>query len=172
MDRTPKPGQLYRHFKNKMYQVVGIAKHSETGEPLVIYQALYAPYGMCARPLEMFVSEVDHKKYPEVTQKYRFELVEDFENVEQQEKDTVVSEEVYQKKSIEDKMVAFFDTKSMEERYNLLLEMRDELNDHMIDNMAVVMDVVIPEGSIEERYDALKYAIRTRQKYENANRLR
>lgn len=66
------PG-VYRHFKGRFYYVEGVATHSETGEKLVVYRALYGSRGLYVRPLELFLSPVDREKYPDAVQEYRFE---------------------------------------------------------------------------------------------------
>ena len=68
--------RVYKHFKGDYYLVVDVANDSETQEKYVVYRRLYGDGSLWIRPLDMFLSEVDHNKYPNVTQKYRFELQE------------------------------------------------------------------------------------------------
>lgn len=73
--RTIEIHGVYRHFKGNLYIVEDIAIHSETLEKMVVYRALYGSNELWCRPLEMFLSEIDHTEHPEVKQKYRFELL-------------------------------------------------------------------------------------------------
>ena len=86
VERDIHVGDIVRHFKREwvsedtseyLYKVLAFVSHTETGERLVIYQVMYAPFKICARPYDMFMSEVDREKYPYVKQKYRFEKLED-----------------------------------------------------------------------------------------------
>lgn len=194
----PQNGELYRHFKNKLYQVITTARHSETGEILVIYQALYGNYGTYARPLEMFMSEVEHEKYPDARQKYRFEKIGQEEVMEMElsaaqpvktltpglileeadalrENDPVSQTEITksrQEPEVDPKLMDFFDADTLDEKYNILVSMRSRITNQMINNMAVVLDVVIPEGELDDRYEELKTCMKTKQRYESVHRMR
>ena len=74
--RELKINGIYKHFKGDYYLIVDIAKHSETKEEYVVYRGLYGDRDLWIRPKDMFLSEVDYEKYPNVEQKYRFELQE------------------------------------------------------------------------------------------------
>ncbi|MCQ2801594.1 MAG: DUF1653 domain-containing protein [Bacilli bacterium] len=75
--RTVEKGTTYRHFKGNLYKVIEIARNTETNEMMVVYQALYGDYGIFVRPIDMFLSKIDKEKYPDATQEYRYEKVED-----------------------------------------------------------------------------------------------
>lgn len=77
MRKVPQQNEIWIHFKNKKYKIIAIAEHTETSEQCVVYQALYGNYKNYIRPLDMFMSEVDHIKYSEAKQKYRFEKIKD-----------------------------------------------------------------------------------------------
>ena len=161
-------GGFYRHFKDKLYQVKGTAIHSETKEKMVIYQGLYGSYEMYVRPYDMFLSEVDHIKYPDVVQKYRFELIdiktgksEESEKLEES-KESEESEE-----SEEDsKLIRFLDAYDYKEKLDILTSMRGELNDGLIDIMAESIEVAVPEGDITDRYNSLRKCLMAHTKYE------
>ena len=197
----PRCGEKYLHFKDKLYQIVAVAEHSETGEELVIYQALYGDFRVYARPLSMFISEVDHEKYPEVEQKYRFRLVDSMQETAAGQKmtatepaaagqeaapkpaaagqeaapkpaaagqETATSEPAQAGKNITELLMDFYDASTYEEKYKILTAMKDDVTDVMINNMAVVLDVVIPEGEPDIRFEELKRCLRTYQKYETS----
>lgn len=86
MNREVKIGGTYHHFKGFTAKVIAIAKHTETGETLVVYEcngkAVNSNHenGIYARPIDMFLSKVDREKYPDVEQEYRFELIGDVDD--------------------------------------------------------------------------------------------
>jgi len=181
-------GGFYRHFKDKLYQVKGTAIHSETKEKMVIYQGLYGSYEMYVRPYDMFLSEVDHIKYPDVVQKYRFELIDiktgksleaDYEennqNMESEKsEESEESEKLEESKESEEseeseedsKLIRFLDAYDYKEKLDILTSMRGELNDGFIDIMAESIEVAVPEGDITDRYNSLRKCLMAHTKYE------
>ena len=197
MREYPRPQEIYRHFKGNLYQIVTLAIHSETREELVVYQALYGDYKVYARPLSMFMEEVDRQKYPDVLQKYRFEKVSAAKAAEKQPgqeengNSHVIPEAAMQgtreekgtkpdpgplpqddeESALDPQVMEFLDADTYEERLNILASMRHRITDDMINTMAISVDLEIEDGEIEERYEELKNCLLTLERFE-CNRLR
>ena len=142
--RTPKKGEIYKHFKGNLYEVVAIAKHTETMEDMVVYQEVDGEKTY-VRPLKMFQSKVDKEKYPEILQIYRFEL-----------------QDQKSKLSIMD----FLDLPTATDKIQYLEAMKDSMTEEFVGIAAQSMDFVENDGSLEERYRALLQYLRTVQRYE------
>ncbi len=177
MRENPRPQEIYRHFKGNLYQVLSLAEHTETGEVLVVYQALYGEFKVYARELSMFLSETDLEKYPSAGQKYRFEKVEKVKQVREVPENSIrteqnrTTEEQEEALNIDPLVLEFLDADSYEQRLNILAALQGRITNEMINTMAVSVDLEINDGSVEERYDALKSCLLTLEKYE-CNRLR
>lgn len=173
MRHNPRPQEMYRHFKGKQYQIRCLAKHSETGEMMVVYQQMYEPFETYVRPLSMFMEEVDREKYPDAGQKYRFALLGGEED--DAEKSVAVTEQRKENESeqlnIDPLVLEFLDAGSYEERLTILDSLHNRITDDMINTMAVSVDLEIKEGEIEDRYAELRNCLLTFEKYE-CNRLR
>lgn len=189
MSNIPLQGQIFRHFKGNLYRIVTMARHSETGEELVIYQALYGEYQVYARPLSMFLEKLDKEKYPDAVQEKRFELQEDVivsskisesslsretgqtdsRKEEKEQQDTDVSEPA-EELNIDPLVLEFLDAGTYEERLNILAALHHRITDDMINIMAMAVDVEVSEGDIEDRFDQLRTCLLTLEKYE-CNRL-
>lgn len=155
MRQLPKVNEIYRHFKGNCYRIVALAKETETGKTLVIYQALYGDNEVYARELEMFMSPVDREKYPDAPQEMRFELLDGKEAPPQ----------------VNSVVMDYLDAETYKDKLQILEIAKDKLTDDMINTMAVAIDVEIAEGDIAKRYEQLKYCLVTRERFE-CDRLR
>lgn len=180
MRNNPIPQQIYKHFKGNLYQIVTLAEHSESGEMLVIYQAMYGDFKIYARPLSMFMEKVDKEKYPDVAQEYRFEPADE-QNRQQEHKkqeqcmqtDMLITPAGTEEEEIalDPLVLEFLDAETSEQRLNILAAIHHRITDDMINTMAIAVDVEVEEGDIEQRYEDLKNCLLLYDKFE-CNRMR
>ncbi len=196
MNQIPQAGEIYQHFKGKLYRIVTLATHTETGEQLVIYQALYGEFQVFARPLSMFLEKVDAKKYPDAAGKDRFmripmaeaaavpqPAVMPSENPVESRPAAAPSENPVESQSAaapsenpvepqpDPGLLAFLDADSYEEKLEVFASLEGRVDLHLLNAIAASLDLELSEGSLEEQYDTLKNCLMTLERYE-CNRLR
>ena len=196
MNQIPQAGEIYQHFKGKLYRIVTLATHTETGEQLVIYQALYGEFQVFARPLSMFLEKVDAKKYPDAAGKDRFMRIPmaeaaavpqpvpaSSENAVEPRPAAMPSENPVESRPAaassespvepqpDPGLLAFLDADSYEEKLEVFASLEGKVDLHMLNAIAASLDLELSEGSLEEQYDTLKSCLMTLERYE-CNRLR
>lgn len=195
MERIPVPGEIYRHFKGNLYRVVTLAQHTENGEQLVVYQGLYGDYPVYARPLSSFTGEVDRRKYPQAQDRYRFTLIPEVgvsgkgaaplsgggdcgQNPCAEDKGHKAGPKPGSKLDSEGEealldpdLLDFLEADSYEKKLEVFGRLAGKADAHMLNTIAVSLDLELSGDSIEEQYETLKNCLLTLERYE-CNRLR
>ena len=185
---VPAAGEFYRHFKGNLYQIIGIAKHSETDERMVVYQALYGAYDWYTRPLEMFLSTVDKEKYPDVLQEYRFEKCvpgEDAINAEKKAEIVMEEKTIHvgsgiatsrikseaemqdSEETVREEILRFLDAEGATEKLEVLRQLRKSMDESLLTTIELSMDLLPNEReSMERRYELVEQTLEKRVRFE------
>lgn len=172
----PAAGERYRHSKGELYQIVAVAKHSETGEEMVVYQALFGDFSVYVRPLSIFMSEAKREGYPERQQNSGLEkqadsyaVKIDSGNMPQQAPKTEEGKD--QKRDSQTWLMEFLDADTYAQKLNILRGMKKHIDDKMVHDMAVCLDIGLNEKPLEEQIMDIESCLKTYARFE-CNRLR
>lgn len=168
MRHIPKPYEIYQHFKGNRYQVLAIATDSEDGSKQVVYQALYEPYEIYVRPLEMFLGEVDRGRYPDAAGRYRFEQVEQQNTESGKEERPDEAGESDAEWAPDPLLLQFLEADTYGQKLNILDALHRRITDDMINTIAISLDITIAPGELEERYEQIRNCLITFEKFEGS----
>ena len=196
--QTPVAGQMYKHFKGNLYKVLAVAVHTETEEKLVVYQSVDNPDRVFARPLEMFMSDIDRFRYPLIRAKYRFTLVSEpeeetngeetkeeetkEETLNEDTKEEDVKDEETEEQSDDDSAVykdngelvidpyveRVLDEKEFSKKIEFFEMLRGKCSEDMLTTIAISLDIQLQEGSIEDKYSQILRTLKMHEKYETS----
>jgi len=176
--RIPKKGEIYRHFKGNLYEIVLIARDSETLEEKVVYKEVEGDSAY-VRSLPMFVSLVDKEKYPNVTQEFRFELVreavasqhvqESMALQKESQKETLLTENATENVQIADRdmIMEYLEQDTVDSKIDYLIRVKDRITEPFISVVAQSLEFVENEGELSERYEEILRYLRTVARYES-----
>ena len=156
--RIPKAGDVYRHFKGNLYEVILIARDSETLEEKVVYKELNGDNAYI-RSLPMFCSPVDKNKYPNVEQEYRFKLIQE-ENVAEEVEETQLENPAL--------IMGFLELSTVTDKMRYLQNVKDNITESFIEIVAQSLDFIENRGTLEQRYEEILLYLSTVEKYEKS----
>ena len=196
--QTPVAGQIYKHFKGNLYKVLAVAVRTESEEKLVVYQSVDNPDRVFARPLEMFMSDIDRFRYPLIRAKYRFTLVSEpeeetngeetkeeetkEETLNEDTKEEDVKDEETEEQSDDDSAVykdngelvidpyveGVLDEKEFSKKIEFFEMLRGKCTEDMLTTIAISLDIQLQEGSIEDKYSQILRTLKMHEKYETS----
>ncbi len=194
MRELPKAGEKYRHFKGTVYEVIAVARHSETMEELVIYRDTGKEDAVYARPMTMFMSGVDRVKYPGIAAEYRFTRVDETnpqavssmepaavrsheaavireEELSKKEEpphkeELPENEELTEPAGVPSELLRFLDEDDYEEKLLILDEIKPKLTDGMLSAIGASLDLALNEGPMEEKLSEIRNYLTLQLKYD------
>ncbi len=172
----PGPGEKYTDQEGNLYQIICVAENVETEEKMVVYQALSGAFACLSSPIGMFMRKMELQKSSESLPK-RQPVPEkkapkadaekpQRESVRFQPKEKTNEYQQPQEEQANPALMAFLDADTMEEKYKLIKSLQYSITDRLIDDFAVTLDLVIPDGRLDDRYQQLLSSVRTMQKFE------
>ena len=186
----PRPGEFYRHFKNRLYQIIAVAYDAETEQQVVVYQALYGDYRVWVRPLENFLSRTDREKYPEASQEWRFERTVPGQSPAQEAQgpqDPAQDVSGQQSGPAQDVpapaatapaaeegrtgtqvLLAFLDAETREEKKAALVSGMDRLTQRELDSIYMALDMPAQEGDVRAQVSGILSWMKTQERYESS----
>ena len=177
----PRPGEFYRHFKNRLYQIIAVAYDAETEQQVVVYQALYGDYRVWVRPLDNFLSRTDREKYPEASQEWRFERTvpagpaQDVHGLASPAQDVSVPSCPAPAVSAAEEgrtgtqvLLAFLDAETREEKKAALVSGMDRLTQRELDSIYMALDIPAQEGDVRAQVSGILSWMKTQERYESS----
>lgn len=145
--REIQAGEYYRHFKDRLYQIIAIARDANTEERVVVYQAMYGDEDIWVRPYEEFISEVDREKYPDAVQRYRFEKVEE-------------------KTESNPLLLRFLDAETYADKLEMFQAWEGYADDQLLESIAVSLDIALGSGTTREKFRQILNCLKTMEHFE------
>ncbi|NLJ95970.1 MAG: DUF1653 domain-containing protein [Clostridiales bacterium] len=172
MDRTPEPGKIFYLAEDKPYQIITMGIHKETGESMVIYQALYGEFKTFVLPLSRFLNEVKTDVFQIHNQDNKKSISPMIDNkqktlLESEKKETEEQHDNEPEDEVNAVLIDFLDANTYSKKLEVITSNLNDIDDRLINNMAVSLDCTVEDGPIDQRLQELIYCLNQKSRFED-----